>query len=95
MQNKDQAWKFIKYCVSERENTRFVEADLPWDYTNGCFAVTKRNMKLMAQHASDGTGFSLVPAGFVTNVWQMDVDDYLARLDKVLSYPWCLWTTTT
>lgn len=84
LQNKELAWEFIKYCLSDREEPRLVEEGYPWYYTYD-FPINCHNMRTMAEDASDGTGFSMVEDGFVTSVWQMDVDEYMGLVDEVLS----------
>ncbi len=86
MQNKELAWEFIKYCMSDREDTRFVEAGYPWDYTSN-ISVNRANWERMVQRVSDGIGFGSTIAGVASNYNEIDMDQVLMDLDEVLSYP--------
>ena len=86
MQNKELAWEFIKYCMSDREDTRFIQAGYPFEYTNN-IPVNCANWKTLVQRVSDGIGFGAASAGVPSNFNGADVDQVLADLDEVLSYP--------
>ena len=86
MQNKELAWEFIKYCMSDREDTRFIQAGYPFEYTNN-IPVNCANWKTLVQRVSDGIGFGSSNAGVPSNYNGADVDQVLADLDEVLSYP--------
>ena len=86
MQNKELAWEFIKYCMSDREDTRFIQAGYQWDYTTN-IPMNRANWEQMVQRISDGIGFGSSRAGVSNNYNGADVDQVLADLDEVLSYP--------
>ena len=86
MKEKELAWEFIKYCMSDREDTRFIQAGYPFEYTNN-IPVNCANWKTLVQRVSDGIGFGAASAGVPSNFNGADVDQVLADLDEVLSYP--------
>ena len=86
MEEKELAWEFIKYCMSDREDTRFIQAGYPFEYTNN-ISVNRANWKTLVQRVSGGIGFGSASAGVSSDFNGADVDQVLADLDEVLSYP--------
>ena len=86
MKEKELAWEFIKYCMSDREDTRFIQAGYQWDYTWN-IPTNRANWEQMVQRISDGIGFGTSNSGVSSNFNGADVDQVLADLDEVLSYP--------
>ena len=86
MQDKELAWEFIQYCAGDREDPRMDENSHPWYYTY-YFPANRHNMAAMAEDAADGTGLRMVEEGFATSVWELDQQEYLDRLEELLSKP--------
>ena len=86
MKEKELAWEFIKYCMGDREETRFIQAGYQWDYTWN-IPTNRANWKQIVQRVSGGIGFGTSNAGVSSNFNGADVDQVLADLDEVLSYP--------
>ena len=86
VQDKELAWEFIQYCAGDREDPRMDENSHPWYYTY-YFPANRHNMAAMAEDAADGTGLSMVEEGFATSVWELDQQEYLDRLEELLSKP--------
>ena len=86
MEEKELAWEFIKYCMSDREDTRFIQAGYQWDYTWN-IPTNRANWEQIVQRVSGGIGFGTSSAGVSDNFSGADVDQVLADLDEILSYP--------
>lgn len=86
VQNKKLAWEFIKYCLSEREDTRFTEAGYSWDYTSD-IPVTRANWEQIVQRVSNGTGFATGISGVPNNFNGVDVAHVLEDTEFLVSQP--------
>ena len=57
-----------------------------WYYT--CDVPTNRHsMAAVGEDVADCTGLCIVEEGFVTSVWELDQQEYLDRLEDILSRP--------
>lgn len=84
--NKELAWEFIKYCISEREDTRFTEAGYAWDYTLD-IPVTRANWEQIVQRVSDGIGFATGYSGVPNNFNGINVGQVLENTEFLVSQP--------
>lgn len=86
LQNKKLAWEFVKYCLSERTDTRFTEAGYSWDYTSD-IPVTRANWEQIVQRVSDGNGFVTGISGVPSNYNDVDVAQVLEDTEFLVSQP--------
>ena len=86
MKNKDLAWEFIKYCMNEREDTRFNQDGYSWDYTD-YIPISKANWKQIVERVSSGIGISGSMATAPNTFNGIDVDAVMNELESVVSNP--------
>jgi ABC-type glycerol-3-phosphate transport system substrate-binding protein len=86
VKNKDLAWEFMKYCISERKDTRFINARFPWDYTD-YIPVTKANWKQMVERVTGNGHFGTAIAGVADSFKETDPEQVMEDMEKVLSNP--------
>ena len=86
LKNKDLAWEFIKYCLSNRADPSFYElTGFRWVYVDS-IPVNRNNCQKMAEYVATGNAYGGSLLGYPGNYKGIDPDMLMAELDKILSY---------
>ena len=87
MPDKELAWAFIQYCLSDREDPTFYQLNgFHWEYVNSGFPVNRENYRKMVEYIADGNVFGSVLKGYPGSYAGIDPEALVAQVDDVLTH---------